>query len=98
MPIIVLGSTFGMSFVLKALYAGSASTSKRARMKAGLTVLDTQSMKEAHSAARALRAHHLEHAGAVPFVGTRFKTMPLVESDGALRGDELKADRPAGCD
>ncbi len=45
-----------------------------------------------------LRAHHLEHAGAVPFVGAYLESVPLVESNGALRGDELKADRPAGGD
>ena len=51
-----------------------------------------------HAAMPRLRAHHLEHAGAVPFVGAYLEPVPLVESNGALRGDELKTDRPAGGD
>lgn len=51
-----------------------------------------------HAPMPRLRAHHLEHAGAVPFVGAYLESVPLVESNGALRGDELKTDRPAGGD
>lgn len=54
MPIIVLGSTFGMSFALKALYAGSASASKRARMMAGAATSGSTVMRQCHAYARTI--------------------------------------------